>query len=100
MLFSGEGAINEERTTEAASQVFIKLEDIPKCIKVGDDLYKLRGICAYHRGASKFRNSVGHYTAYYKRGGNIWELYDELKSKSIIVKESAVVPCEFVIYTL
>jgi len=41
-----------------------------------------------------------HYTAYCKRGAKCWELYDDLKSKSISVKENTIVSCEKIVYTI
>lgn len=78
----------------------IKLCDIPPVIIHNSTTYELRGVICYHKGKSNLRNSIGHYNTYSKRHTNNWELYDDLKKKSISVKESSMVPCEFLFYTI
>lgn len=80
--------------------VNIKLCDIPPIITHSDIIYKLRGIVCYRRGKSKLRNSVGHYKAYVKRETNNWELFDDLQKKTIAVKDTSIVSCEFLFYTI
>lgn len=96
----GEGYKDKNQTTEAAPHLDIKLKDIPPIMKYQNTTYELRGVCAYRRGLSRLRTSVGHYTSWCKRGPRIWEIYDDLKSKSSRVKEDTEVACELVIYTI
>lgn len=102
MFYYGLGEVckDNNQTTEAAPQIDIKLKDIPQIINYQNTTYELRGVCAYRRGLSRLRTSVGHYTAWCKRGPRIWEIYDDLKSKSSRVNEESEVACELLIYTI
>lgn len=81
-------------------QVKMRLCDIPKILIHNLVTYELRGVISFHPGKSKLRNTVGHYNAYAKRGTKNWELFDDLKKKPIPIKESKIVPCETLIYTI
>lgn len=56
----------------------ITLLEIPKCLKIKNDDYKLIGAISY----SGNMDEVGHYIAYaYRFAHDIWEEYDDLKTK-------------------
>lgn len=100
MYFLGEDNISSQRSSEAAALVKIRLCDIPKLLIHKTTCFELRGVLCYHRAKSGLRNSIGHYTAYAKRYGSNWELYDDLKKKPIPVKETTIIQCEFLVYTV
>jgi hypothetical protein len=78
-VFLGE---NMEQSSEAAPHVQVKLKDIPENLLHKSTTYVLREVLNYYKGKSQLRNSIGHYTAYYKREERNWELYDDLKKKT------------------
>ncbi|KAF0688727.1 Uncharacterized protein FWK35_00036210, partial [Aphis craccivora] len=67
--------------------------DIPQILVYESTTYELRGALHFYKGKSRLRNSVGHYTAYAKRGTHSWELYDDLKKRPIPVKENSTILC-------
>lgn len=87
-------------STEAVSMVQVKLNDIPQILVYENTTYELRGAIHFYKGKSGLRNSVDHYTAYAKRGTHNWELYDDLKKRTIPVKENSTILCEFIIHTI
>lgn len=89
-----------KKNSEAGVILKIKLCDIPTVLTYNSVTYELRGVICYHKRKSSLRNSIGHYNTYSRRGTRNWELYDDLKKKSIPVKETTMVPCEFVFYTI
>lgn len=78
----------------------IKLCDIPQVVNLNSISYELRGVIHFHRGRSQLRNAVGHYSAYVRRCGRNWELFDDLKKKPMPIKQSTKVSCELLLYTI
>jgi len=97
LTFLGE---NNQCSTEAASVKRVRLCDISPILISDTLIFELRGVISFHHGKSKLRNSIGHYTTYAKRDAKNWELYDDLKSKPIPVKDTTMVPCEFLFYSI
>lgn len=75
----------------------IRLCNIPPVLINEAVVYELRGVISFRPGKSKLRNSIGHYITYTKRETKNWEMYDDLKNKSVPVRDIAVVPCEFLL---
>jgi len=101
IIYTSEDAVYIDYSTEVAQQVQVCLENVPSVITINNIKYELRGICSHKHGMSRLRHIIGHYQSYCKRNHtNIWELYDDMKSKPIPVKASTRVPCEFLIYTI
>lgn len=94
--------VGDETTysTEVGRFVETKLSDLPPVLIHNESTYELRGVVNYIRGLSRLRTSVGHYTAYCKRSERSWELMDDQKKKTISVKASTKVICEYLIYTI
>jgi len=80
--------ISSQRSSEAATLLKIKLCDIPQLLVHETMSYELRGVICFYRGKGSLRSSVGHYTSYTKRYGRNWEWFDDLKKKSIPVKDT------------
>lgn len=99
-IFSGEENISNNRSSETTEQVKMRLCDIPQILFHNSVAYELRGVISFHPGKSKLRNTIGHYNAYAKRGTGNWELFDDLKKKPIPTKDSKIVPCETLMYTI
>lgn len=78
----------------------VKLCDIPQIILHNSKTYELRGVLSFKAGKTKLRNSIGHYCAFAKRETSNWELFDDMKKKTIPIKETKVVNCEFLVYTI
>jgi len=76
----------------------VALENIPEILTLNGKTYELRDVCSFQRGLSRLRNTVGHFTAYCKRGNRNWELIDDLKKKMFPVKSSKKIPAEFLVY--
>jgi len=91
---------NIEHSNDAGCTMDIKLCDIPQVLNMNSISYELRGVIHFRRGRSLLRNTVGHYTAYVKRCGKNWELFDDLKKKPMSVKETTNVSCELLLYTI
>jgi len=97
VLFLGENVV---MSSEAANISLVRLCDISPVLVCETTTYELRGVIAFRHGKSKLRNSIGHYTTYAKRDTKSWELYDDLKIKPVPVKDTTIVPCEFLLYTI
>jgi len=78
----------------------MRLSDIPKLLIYNYVVYELRGVISFQPAHSKLRTSSGHYNAYAIRGTKNWQLFDDLKKKSIAVKENKEVSCELLVYTI
>ncbi|XP_016656228.2 uncharacterized protein LOC100569834 [Acyrthosiphon pisum] len=100
LFWEGEDMISSQRSSEAATLMKLKLCDIPQILTHSTKNYELRGVLCFYKGKGGLRSSVGHYTAYTKRYGRNWELFDDLKKKPIPVKETTTVNCEFLVYTV
>lgn len=98
--FLGDNLSPNQYSTEAVTMLQIKLNDIPEILIYEETTYELRGVINFNRGKSGLRNTIGHYSAYTKRGTGNWELYDDVKKTPIAVKGNTVVSCEFLIYTV
>lgn len=90
---------NIEHSSDAGCTIDIKPYDIPQVMDLNSTLYELRRVIHFRRGRSLLR-TVGYYTAYIKRCGKNWELFDDLKKKPVPVKESKKVLCELLLYTI
>lgn len=97
IIFLGE---NNQCSSEAASITQVRLCDIYPILISETETFELRGVISFRQGKSKLRKSIGHYTTYAKRHAKDWELYDDLKTKPIPVKDTTMVPCEFLLYTI
>lgn len=92
--------------TECIKQNFVKLyylniQDIPKAIKINDQLFKLRGAIIFHGGHRiGLRESNGHYTACALRTNQTWENYDDTKIKINNMRLSCKYNVEFLIFTI
>lgn len=89
-----------QQSSEAANMAQIKLCDIPTFLRKSNIIYELRGVISFRRGKNNLRNSVGHYVAYVKRAASSWELFDDLQKKPIPIKNTTIIPCEFLFYTI
>ncbi|XP_050064844.1 uncharacterized protein LOC126553771 [Aphis gossypii] len=98
--WEGENVISKDRSSEAAAQVKEKLCDIPQILQHNSKTYELRGVLSFKAGKTKLRNSIGHYCAFAKRGTSNWEQFDDMKIKTIPVKDTKVVNCEFLVYSI
>lgn len=78
----------------------IKLGDIPLVLIYKQIKYNLKGILGYRPGKSQLRNSIGHYSTYARREGGHWELYDDMRKKPVPIKNSKIVSCELLLYTI
>lgn len=87
-------------SNEAASITMVKLCDISPILISESTTYELRSVITFRSGKSNLRSSIGHYTTYAKRDSKRWELYDDLKTKPLPVKDTTVVPCEYLFYTI
>lgn len=94
--------VGDETTysTEVGRLVETKLCDLPPVLKRKESTYDLRGVVSYIPGLSRLRTAVGHYKAYCKRGERSWELMDDLNKKTVSVKGTTKVNCEYIIYTI
>lgn len=65
-----------------ANSITAKLYDLEKCLKVGDKIFKLRGVVSFYGGDRRgLRNAMGHYTASAFRENCKWETYNDTKIK-------------------
>lgn len=65
-----------------ASPITAKLDDLEKCVKDGDKIFKLRGVVSFYGGHRKgLINAMGQNTASAFRENCKWETYDDTKIK-------------------
>jgi len=92
--------VSNDRSSETAEQVKMRLSDIPKMLVYNDITYELRGVISFHTPKSKLRTSLGHYNAYALRGLKNWQLFDDFKEEPIPINENEEVSCELLVYTI
>lgn len=86
---------SKNHSSETTAPVKMRLSDIPKLLVYNSIHYELRGVVSFQPAQSKLRTSTGHYSAYAIRGTKNWQLFDDLKKKTIPIKENKEVSCVY-----
>lgn len=77
----------------------IVLKDIPATINLFGKQFTLRGLINFIPSPIKTR--IGHFVSYnWREINNNWERYDDLSNSIRHVRETTIVNCQFIIYTL
>lgn len=90
----------------SASNLFtdtkIQLNNIPKCIKINETEFILRGSVTTPDQQQNVvsHTYLGHYHAHaYRHPINIWQLYDDLRDKVILIKDTTKVNIQILMYS-
>ncbi|XP_060845577.1 uncharacterized protein LOC132925176 [Rhopalosiphum padi] len=84
-----------------ARPITSKLDDLEKFVKVGDKIFKLRGVVSFYGGDRRgLRNAMGHYTASAFKENCKWETYDDTKIKVQNTRLSSENDVELLFFTV
>jgi len=80
--------------------ISVTLESIPKQIKIDQAKhYTLRGVISFIPPISKSHLAIGHYISYcWREHIQKWERFDDTAKVEKSIRQSTVVPCQFLIY--
>ncbi|KAL1447913.1 hypothetical protein WDU94_003652 [Cyamophila willieti] len=73
-----------------------KLSEIPKSLKIDNQVFSLRGVVAF-QGA--YSTAVGHFVGYALRPNNQFEVYDDLNNKAMSISGNKEVNLQLLLYT-